>query len=120
MIIEDGPTVVLAASGTPMRSTLQGLLPLSPMLTNNAQMSFALDDLQTGTLLLLLAQLCDNNCIAIFTKFNVQVLKSNQVIITGRTCMPNGLWSIPITPPIHQANRILWLLDKKPKEILAV
>jgi hypothetical protein len=43
--------------------------------------------------LILLAQLCDDDCIAVFNKHDVQILKNNEVIVTG-TRMPNGLWSL--------------------------
>ncbi|KAI2504487.1 Reverse transcriptase (RNA-dependent DNA polymerase) [Fragilaria crotonensis] len=91
-----------------MPSTLQGVLPLSPLLTAKAQSAFVLDDLRTGTLVSL-AQLCDDDCLAIFTRYNVKILKHNTVIITG-TRTPNGLWSIPLDVPLaHQANGILRL-----------
>jgi hypothetical protein len=89
-----------------MSSALHGLLPLSSHLSATAQSAFVLDDLSTSTLVSL-AQLCDDDCIAIFTRYNVKILKHNTVIITG-TCTPNGLWSIPLeVPPAHQANGIL-------------
>ena len=90
-----------------MVSKIQGKLPLSKHLSDKAQNAFTLDDLKTGTLVSL-AQLCDDDCIAIFSKYDVKILKNNSVIITG-VRMTNGLWSIPIkSPPIaHQANGIL-------------
>jgi hypothetical protein len=116
--IANGPTV-LSASGTPMRSQLQGTLPLSTLLSLKAQSAFVLDDLQTGTLISL-AQLCDDDCIAIFNKYEVRITKKDKIIITGKR-MSNGLWSIPIqgtTPQIHQANGIL-RLDKPRQELAA-
>ena len=104
-ILPNGPTV-LSANGTSMRAERQGRLSLSPHLSTTAQSAFVLDDLQTGTLVSL-SQLCDDDCIAIFTKFDVQILKNNQVIIIGHR-MSNGLWTIPISSaPTHQANGIL-------------
>jgi hypothetical protein len=98
-----------------MPVTLKGNLPLSPKLSSPAQSAFVLDDLQTGTLISL-AQLFDDDCIAIFNKCNVKILKYDKVIIAG-TRMSNGLWSLPIKPPHHQANRIL--RTDKPKQELA-
>ena len=115
--VTNGPTV-LSASGTPMRSKLQGTLPLSTLLSSKAQSAFVLDDLQTGTLISL-AQLCDDDCIAVFNKYEVHILKKDEIIITGKR-MSNGLWSIPITipdPNVHQANGILRL--DKPRQDLA-
>jgi hypothetical protein len=98
-----------------MPSTFQGVLPLSPLLSTKAQSAFVLDALQTGTLVSL-AQLCDDDCIAIFSKYNVKILKNDTVIITGAR-VPNGLWSIPLdTSAPHQANGIL-RLDKSHAEL---
>ena len=88
---------------------MSGQLPLSPYLSATAQAALVLDDLKTGTLISL-AQLCDDDCTALFSKYLVKIIKNNHVIITGRR-MPNGLWSIPISPSAHQANGIL-RLDK--------
>jgi hypothetical protein len=98
-----------------MPVTLKGNLPLSPELSPTAQSAFVLNELQTGTLISL-AQLCDDDCIVIFTKYNVKILKNDKVIITG-TRMSNGLWSLPLKPPQHQANGIL--RTHKPKQELA-
>ena len=99
----------------PTRS--QGQLQLSPALTTTAQHAFVLDDLKTGTLISL-SQLCDDDCIALFTRYGVKIIKNDQVIITGRRG-DNGLWSIPLTPaPPLQANGILRL--DKTKQHLAM
>ena len=39
--------------------------------------------------------MCDNNCIAIFSKNDVQIIKQNEIIIKGRRTV-NGLWKIPL------------------------
>jgi hypothetical protein len=107
LLISNGPHV-LSASGDVMSSTLCGILPLSPHLSSTAQSAFVLDDLRTGTLVSL-AQLCDDDCVAIFTRLGVKILKHNTVLITG-SCTPNRLWSITLqVPPIHQVNGILCL-----------
>ena len=97
-----------------MKSNLRGILPLSPLLSETAQSAFVLDNLRTGTLVSL-SQLCDDDCLAMFSKYDVKIIKNNSVIITG-TRTPNGLWSIPITLPMHQANGIL-RLDKSKEEL---
>ena len=112
--IFNGPTV-LSASGDVMTPTHSGILPLSSLLSNKAQSAFVLDDLKTGTLVSL-SQLCDDDCIAIFSRFKVQILKQDKIIITGKR-MSNGLWSIPLQiPPQHQVNGIL-RLDQTKQEL---
>ncbi len=99
-----------------MPTTLQGTLPLSSKFSAPAQAAFVLDNLKTGTLISL-AQLCDDDCIAIFTRYDVKLLKNNEVIITGKR-MANGLWSLPFhSPSPHQANGIL--RTDRPKQELA-
>jgi hypothetical protein len=73
-----------------------------------------LDELRTGTLVSL-AQICDDDCLAVFSKFDVKILKKDQVIITG-VRSDNGLWTIPLHTHPHQANGIL-RLDKTRSEL---
>ena len=99
-----------------MTPTHSGLLSLSPLLSDAAQSAFVLDNLKTGTLVSL-SQLCDDDCVAIFTRFEVQILKNDKIIITGKR-MPNGLWSLPLmSRPVHRINGILRL--DRPKQDLA-
>jgi hypothetical protein len=94
--ISNGPTV-LAANGNVMRTTSVGQLPLSSFLSCAAQSAYVIDELQTGTLISL-GQLCDDDVTAVFSKTAVNLLKNNQIIISG-TRLTNGLWSIPWQPP---------------------
>jgi hypothetical protein len=103
--VNDGP-VALSASGNPMVSITQGQLPPSRALSPIAQEAFELDSLKTGSLVAL-SKLCDDDCLALFSKYDVKIIKNDHVIITG-TRLPNGLWSVPIeSPPWHQINGIL-------------
>ena len=96
-----------------MTSHLHGLLPLSPHLSNTAQSAFVLNDLSNGTLISL-AHLCDDNCLALFTKCDVTIHKNNQVIINGKH-LSNGLWSLPIQPsPPLQPNGTLPIQPSPP------
>jgi len=100
---------VLSASGTAMPSTVKGTLKLLKHLTPPAQSAFVLENLKTGSLISL-AQLCDDDCIAIFTNYDVKIVKDHKVIITGhRESSSSGLWSIPLTSTTdhYQANGIL-------------
>jgi hypothetical protein len=63
-----------------------------------------------------LSQLCDDDCLAIFSKFNVKIVQNGVVIITG-TRSPSGIWTIPLNVgPNHQVNGIL-RLDKSKQEL---
>ena len=54
-----------------------------------------------------MVQLFDDDYITIFTKFYVNFLKQNQVIITGLRDRTNGLWNIPLEPrpPAQQSSK---------------
>jgi hypothetical protein len=113
--VSDGPAV-LSANGAAMPITLRGQLPLSKKLSAAAQSAFALDDLKTGALISL-AKLCDDDCIAIFNKYDVKIIKDNEIVIKGNR-MPNGSWSLPLLDSApHQANGTL--RADEPKQELA-
>jgi len=90
--ISNGPTVRVATgeTTTPKYTTT---LPLHNKLSTNAKHTFVLDALPAGTLISL-RQLCDDDCIAIFTKYDVQIIKVGQVLIQGKRNKTSGLWQI--------------------------
>ena len=45
-----------------------------------------------------MGKLCDDDRVAIFTKFDVKILKHNRFIITGFRDRTNVLWNIPLGP----------------------
>ena len=50
-----------------------------------------------------MGQICDDDCVTIFTKFYVKILKHNRLIVTGLRDRTNGLWNIPLEPsPLAQ------------------
>ena len=62
-----------------------------------AQSVHVLKYITTGSLISM-GQLCNNDCVAIFTKYDVNILKHSQVIITGLRYRTNGLWNTPLGP----------------------
>ena len=52
-----------------------------------------------------MGQLWDDDCVSVFTKYYVKILKHNQLIITGLRDWINGLWNIPLgsCPPTQQS-----------------
>jgi hypothetical protein len=85
------------------------------------------DNLKSGSLISI-GQLCDDECVALFTKYGVKILKHGKVIITGKHNAKNGLWNIPLAPkdnsspttqpqptnrPQHQANGAIQNLQTK-------
>ena len=80
--------------------TSQAKIHLSSDLTDKAQHVFLFNDLATGSLLSI-GQLCDDDCIALFSKYHLKILKNNKVIIEGRR-NDNGLWDVPLHKPTTQ------------------
>ena len=87
------------ANGDNITPNSDAKIPLSSALSRSAQYAFLFDNLKTGSLLSI-GQLFDDNYIAIFTKYNIKILKSNTIIVIGKR-KANGLWDITLTltPP---------------------
>ena len=75
--------------------TKKAILPLSKKLTEKARVAYSFNNLKSGSLISI-GQLCDDNCISIFTKHDVQIIRCNEIIIRGNRT-DNGLWNIPLS-----------------------
>ena len=51
--------------------------------------------LKSGSLISI-GKLCDDYCIAIFTKYDVHIIRHNEILIRGKQT-DNGLWKIPLS-----------------------
>ena len=71
--IQNGPKVSLP-DGSAMSTTETGILPLNNILSKMAKTGNVLSGL-TNSLLLSIGQLCDDDCIAVFTKFKLRIYK---------------------------------------------
>ena len=89
-------STVSSANGTDMNTTHTGTVPLSPGISQQAQKGNILNGIVTESLISI-RQLCNDNCIAIFTKHNVKILKDNKIIITGTINDQNNLCNTPLT-----------------------
>ena len=67
-----------------------GVLPFSNILLNQAKNSYVFPGLSNESLLLV-CQLCNNNCIAIYSKNSVCVLKQTKLNIQGCRNFSDGL-----------------------------
>ena len=59
---------------TQHNTSLEGIVPLAKELSKNTKKVYMFDDLQKGSLVSL-GKLCDVDCIVIFTKYGVRILK---------------------------------------------
>ena len=67
--------------------------------------------------LLSVGQFCNNNCIAIFTKHKMHILKNNKIILQGHRNFNDGLWdvqipSVPPPPPLYQKMDLNYIITK--------
>ena len=67
-----GPRVEVA-DGRIIPLTKKAILPLSKQLTRKARVAYSFDNLKSDSLISI-GQLCDDDCIAIFTKYDVQII----------------------------------------------
>ena len=67
-----GPNVAVA-DGHIISPTKKAILPLLKKLTEKARVAYSFDNLKSGSLISI-GKLCDDDCIAIFTKYDVQVI----------------------------------------------
>ena len=75
--------------------TKKAIIPLLKILTEKARVAFSFDNLKRGSLISI-GQLCDDDCIAIFTKYDVKIIRLNEILIRGKQT-DNGLWKIPLS-----------------------
>ena len=101
---KSGPTVQVA-NGNIIKPDVRSTLKLTNKLSSKAQSAHVFNGTTTG-FLISIGQLCNENRIAVFTKFDVKILKHNQVIITALRDCTNGLWNIPLkpSPPSQQSS----------------
>jgi hypothetical protein len=105
----------------PNSSTIQasqaGKLPFHPSLSDKATTAHVLNGI-TNSSLINLGQLCDDDCIAIFTKQKMHVCKNKMCVLSGTRNHTDGLWDIPLATtslsslslaptPVFAANAII-------------
>ena len=89
-----GPTVSLP-DGTAMQATKTGNLELSPLLSKKATAVHVFNGIQNSSLLSI-GQLCDDDCVAVLKKRDINIYKDDKVIISGTRNYYDGLWDVEI------------------------
>ena len=77
-----GPSVRVA-NGENIETSKRAIVPLAKVLSDKAKIGHIFDDLQSGSPLISIGQLCDDDCVALFTKYDVKIYKDGKVIILG-------------------------------------
>jgi hypothetical protein len=92
----DGPSVQVA-NGQNIETTKRATVPLAKELSDQAKVGHIFTGLTSGSLLSI-GQLCEDDCVALFSKYDVKMHKDGQVMIVGERDPTNGLWTTPIAP----------------------
>ena len=102
----NGPEVQLPNNFT-MYMTQTGNIPLSSSLIPHTTNVHSFDGLQSGSLISF-GKLCDNDCISILDKNEINVIKYSKIKLNGGWNKSYGLWDIPISKPLrHGAHEII-------------
>jgi len=95
----NGPSVYLP-NGTILQAQRKGQLLLSEHLSPKAQTTQILEGIAESSLISL-GQLCDDYCITVLDKNEINIFKNNKCIIKGKHNKADGLWDIPLQPNPH-------------------
>ena len=74
-----------------MTDTTRVNVPMASELSKVSTQGHIMNSLQTGTLISI-GQLCDDDCVAIFSKYNYNIVKNGKIIIEGPHTPHNQLW----------------------------
>ena len=113
--ISNGPQVKLP-DGTAMSTLETGILPLDQFLSKTAKTGNVLQGL-TNSSLLSIGQLCDDNCIAVFSKFKLNIYKQGQRVMTGVRNWTDGLWDVIVPAENCQNFNMIVRRDKTKHEL---
>ena len=86
--------IVTQANGDTMQSTHIANMNL-PTLSSEAKIGHVIPNLSSASLLSI-GQLCDDDCLALFTKEKVFIFKQNKLLLQGKRNFFNGMWTIPV------------------------
>ena len=92
------PSIVNVPTGDTITSTEEGSLPI-PQLSKTATKARIFPALKNLSLLSI-GQLCDEDCLALFSKYHLIITKNNEIILQGIRNPSNGLWDVPFTTDI--------------------
>ena len=103
--LENGPTVGIP-NGKTMRSIEAGTTALHNLLSLKSKQAKILEGMNNA-LLLLIRQLCDNDCVVVFNKRYLHVYKQEIIVVKGTCNWYDGLWDVHVNPQQQQANVII-------------
>ena len=91
--LKNGPKALLPNDQT-IQASCEGHLSFDKI-SRHASKAFVYPDLSNESLLSI-GQFCDDDCIAIFTKTNVYIVKDSNLVVEGFRNRADGLWDIKL------------------------
>ena len=70
----------------------------------------------TNSLLLSIGQLCDDDYLAVFSKYKLRIYKQGRLILTGTQNWTDGLWNV-VLPQCQQSIKVIIFRDKTKYEL---
>lgn len=115
-IQHDTNTSVILPNKMELKTNTVGTLPLSSSLTSRASLVNVLPGM-TKSSLLSIRQLCNDDCTAIFNKYNLHIYKNDNLILKGDRNRSDGLWDVPVMKKSQEAVNAIIRKDKTKFEL---
>ena len=113
----NGPTASLP-NNTKIQATSMGVLPFHESLSQQAYEALVFPNI-TNVSLISVGQLCDDNCLVLFTKAKFFIIKNKKLIHDGWRNQTDGLWNFKINSQPTQYNINYTIIRDKRKQELA-
>ena len=111
--LSNGPKATLPNDQV-IQASCEGTIPFKK-LSQQAKKAFIYPDLSNESLLSI-GQFCDDDCVAVFTKTSVYIVKNNELVIEGTRNLTDGLWDIQL--PSNKTNIVSAQSDTKMNYII--
>ena len=99
--LSNGPLAMLPDQRL-IKPSHSGHLTLSPHLSSEATHALVYPGIHNESLISI-GQLCDDGCIATFTKDTLKVCKGDHLILTGKRNTHDGLWDVTLSYPTNKS-----------------
>ena len=90
--ITNGPNIFQPDKST-LTTTKTCTIPIHKEISSTAKAAYVVPNLKNSSLLSI-GKLCDDNCIALFTKKNLFIFKNNNLLLQGFRNTKDGLWDV--------------------------
>ena len=115
--IKNGPSALLP-NNEKIKPTFVGNLPINTRLKEDATEALVYPDI-TNESLLSIGQLCDDGCIAIFTRTKLYIIKNGEVVLVGQRNQRDKLWDVQLNKETEHENLHYIVLKDQSKRDLA-